>query len=153
MAGVGTTRGCVRPPCPHWLSEETPQWRWWKFNFESLCVFKTRGLMGSQIKLYFRNHVSELTSECSVFLKEPGEILWELFIRVKIQWWSWDKDRSWNVTIPLEDGSRPGEPHAQKHWGVQPLSEWEEPVTYSELLKQERQRTRSGDVRGGGMKT
>ena len=75
----------VRPPRQRWLSEETLQQRRCRFNSECLCVFKTRGLMGSQIKLYFRNHVSELTSECSILLREPGEILWELFITGKIQ--------------------------------------------------------------------
>ena len=75
LSGHHVSAGCLRR-----RAAEATQIQFW-----ALCVFKTRGLMGSQIKLYFRNHVSELTSECSILLKEPGEILWELFITVKIQ--------------------------------------------------------------------
>ena len=63
------------------------------------------------------------------------------------------KDASWSVTIHLEDRFRPGEPHARKHWGVKPRGDWEEPTTYSELLEQEKQRTQSGDVSEGRMKS
>ena len=63
------------------------------------------------------------------------------------------KDTSWSVTIHLEDPSRLGEPHARKHWGGKPRGEWEEPLTYSELLEQEKQRTRRGDMSEGGMRS
>lgn len=36
--------------------------------------------MGFQMKLCFRKHISGLTSEFSILVKQPGEILWELFI-------------------------------------------------------------------------